>query len=224
MRDEFTESFEHFRQAVGHAAEGAADLVGPRVGAARRSLRPGLRRANGATVAAFLPIARAARTGARSGARQAEQVARAASKGARVGKAKLMREEPRVRRWPMMLGGLLVAGAAVGAAGALITRRRANRNQWEEYGTPRSVTGRADAIADSARSGIRSAGESARSGKEKVQSLAESAKERAADMMGNAKPTPTGAAGTAGSSNSETAAFGSREDIYGKAGSSSNSR
>jgi hypothetical protein len=231
MRDEFTESFAHMRSAVGHAAESAADLIGPRMGAARRRVKPGLRRANIVTAAAVVPIARAARTGARSGARQAELAARAARKGALVGKTKLMRKEPRVRRWPMMLSGLLVAGAAVGAAGALVARRRANRSQWEEYGAPRTgVSGRIDSMTESARSGIRSAGESATSGKEKVQSLAESAKERAADLMGTTRPSPSpsstpGSTISSGPSASDTAAFGSREDLYGKAGSgSSNSR
>jgi hypothetical protein len=209
MRDELSESFEHFRLAVGHAAGGAADLVGPRVGVAKRSVTPGLRKANRATAAAVLPIALAARNGARISARQAEQAAKAARKGAYAGKAKLMRKEPRVRRWPMMLGGLLVAGAAVGAAGALIARRRANRNQWEEYGAPRA-TGRTDSIAGSNKP---APGPGRESGKEKVQSLAESAKERAADLMG-----------TSSSSTSDTAAFGSREDLYGKAGSGHNSR
>lgn len=39
------------------------------------------------------------------------------------------------KRWPMMIGGLLAAGAAVGAAGALVRRRRSRRT-WDEYPTP----------------------------------------------------------------------------------------
>jgi hypothetical protein len=213
MRNEFAESYEHLRSAVGHAAGGAADLVGPRVGAAKRSTGSGLRTANRATAAAVLPVARAARVGARASARQAAQAANAARKGALVGKAKLMREEPPVKRWPMMLGGLLVAGAAVGAASAFVARRRANRGQWEEYGTPRG-SGRTDSMVESTRSGVKSTVES---GKEKVQSLAESAKERAADLMGTSS--------TSTPATSDPATPGSREDIYGKTGSAShNSR
>jgi hypothetical protein len=207
MREELGESFEHLRLAVGHAAGGAANLVGPRVDSARRSVKPGLRKANRATAATVVPLAFAARSGVRSGlrisARQAEQAAKAARKGARKGKAKLMREEPRMRRWPMLLGGLLAAGAAVGAVSAIVARRRANRDQWEEYGTPRSTSGRTDAMIESAKSTMDT-------GRDKVQSLADSAKERAADMTAS------------GSSTRSSSEFGSREDLYGKAGSSSN--
>jgi hypothetical protein len=191
MRDELNQSFDHLRLAVGHAAGGAANLVGPRVGSARRSAKPGLRKANRATAATVVPIARAARDGALRGMRE--------------GRAKVTRKEPRVKRWPMMLGGLLIAGAAAGAASAVIARRRANRGRWEEYGTP--TTGRNDSIVESAKASTRSAAET---GKEKVQSLAESAKERAADLTGTSSGTPE---------------FGSREDVYGKAGTTSrNSR
>jgi hypothetical protein len=209
MRDELGESFEHFRLAVGHAAGGAANLVGPRYGSAKREVLPGLRKANRATAATVVPLALAARSGVRSGwrgtARQAEQAAKAARKSAYKGKAKLMREEPRMRRWPMMLGGLLAAGAVVGAAGALIARRRANRDQWEEYGSARSASGRTDALIESAKS-------TTDTGRDKVQSLADSAKERAADMMSSPSSSRT----------SSSPEFGSREDLYGKAGTGSN--
>jgi hypothetical protein len=220
MIDEFNESLEHLRLAVGHAAGGAADLVGPKLETARTSVKPGVRKANRATAATVVPLAIAARSGVRSGlrggTRHAEQAAKAARKGAKAArkgalrsKAKLMREEPRMRRWPMMLGGLLVAGAAVGAAGAIIARRRANRDQWEEYGSTRS-TGRTDALIESAKTTVDS-------GRDKVQSLADSAKDRAAEMTGK---STSNAPRTSGSSSSE---FGSREDLYGKAGSN-NSR
>jgi hypothetical protein len=52
-----------------------------------------------------------------------------------------------------------------------------------------------------------------------VQSLAESAKERAADLMGNSS-SPSSPSSSASSTPAE---FGSREDLYGKAGSSRNS-
>jgi hypothetical protein len=185
MRDELGESFEHLRLAVGHAAGGTTNLVGPRYESAKRSVKPGLRKANRATAATVVPLALVAR------------------KGALRGKAKLMREEPRMRRWPKVLGGLLVAGAAVGAAGALIARRRARRDQWDEYGSTRSTTGRTDSTTESARSTVDT-------GRDKVQSLADSAKDRAAEM-------------TSGSARgSSTPEFGSREDLYGKAGTSSN--
>jgi hypothetical protein len=211
MREELAESFEHLRLAAAHAANGTAGVVGPRVNAAGESVKPKLRKAGGVTVATVAPIALAARS-----------TARTAEKAARRGKAKLTRKEPSVKRWPMLLGGLVAAGAAVGVASAVIARRRANRSQWEEYGTTRSTTGRTDSMIDSARS-------TAEAGKEKVQSLAESAKERAADLMGSTSPrstvstTKTGATiGTTGPTG--TADFGSREDLYGRAGTGSNNR
>src|SRR5207253_1913838 len=83
------------------------------------------------------------------------------------------------KRWPMLIGGLLAAGTAVGVTGAVIARRRANRSRWEEYGTTEPTTGlktEAPSTMDSIRS-------TAESGVDKVQSIAESAKDRAADMM-----------------------------------------
>jgi hypothetical protein len=200
MRDELGESFDHFRMAVIHAKDGTASHMGPRISATRQSVAPTLRKASGATVASVGPLALAARKSAKSGVRQAERAAR-------TGRAKLMREEPRVRRWPKIMGGLLVAGAAVGAAGALVARRRANRSRWEEYGTARSTTSNAGTSFGS------SAKQTVETGKQKVQSLADSAKERAADMMHTgARPTET----------ATKPEFGSREDLYGKAGSNPN--
>ena len=209
MREELGESFEHLRLAVGHATGGADTLVRPRIDQAKRSVKPGVRKANRATAAAVVPLALAARSGVRSGLsggrRQAEQAAKAARKGALKGKAKLMREEPRMRRWPMLLGGLLAAGAVVGTAGALIARRRANRDQWEEYGSARSTSGRTDAMIESAKSTVDK-------GRDKVQSLSDSAKERADTMSSS----------TTSSRTSSSPDFGSREDLYGKAGTGSN--
>ena len=176
MREELGESLQHFRMAIAHARGGSAAAVGPRVDAAKRSVTPTLRKATGATIATVAPLALAARKG----------------------RAKLMREEPRVRRWPKMVGGLLVAGAAAGAVGAVVARRRANRNQWEQYGTTTSTT-------ETSRAGLGSAARSTvESGKDKIQSLADSAKERAAELRAGGSTTDT------------TAEFGTREDLYGK--------
>jgi hypothetical protein len=191
MRDELAESFDHFRMAAIHAKDGTAAHIGPRISATRRSVAPTLRKASGATLATVGPVALAAGKSAKS--------------AARTGRAKLMREEPRVRRWPKIVGGLLIAGAAVGAAGTFMARRRANRSRWEEYGTARSTMSNTGAsMASSAR-------QTAETGKQKVQSLADSAKERAGEMM------HTGAKGE-----SNKPDFGTREDLYGKSGSSPN--
>jgi hypothetical protein len=191
VRDELGESFDHFRMAVIHAKDGTAAHMGPRISATRRPMTPTLRKASGATLATVGPIALAAGESAKS--------------AARTGRAKLMREQPRVRRWPKVVGGVLITGAAVGAAGTFMARRRANRSRWEEYGTARSPMSNTDAsMASSTRQTVEA-------GKQKVQTLADSAKERAGEKM---HP------GAKGESNKPD--FGTREDLYGKAGSSPN--
>jgi hypothetical protein len=199
MREELGQSFDHFRQAASHAASGTANLIGPRYESARKSMKksagPSVRKANRATAAAVMPLAIAV------------------GRNARKGKAKVTREQQSTRRWPMVLGGLLAAGAAVGAAGAVIARRRANRDQWEEYGSTRSTgNSRTDSMIETAKSTLDS-------GREKVQSLAESAKERAAEMTNSSSRNPS----SSSSSPSSSPEFGSRDDLYGKAGTGSNS-
>lgn len=201
MREELGQSFDHFRQAASHAASGTANLIGPRYESARKSMKksagPSVRKANRATAAAVMPLAIAV------------------GRNARKGKAKVMREQQSTRRWPMVLGGLLAAGAAVGAAGAVIARRRANRDQWEEYGSTRSTgNSRTDSMIDAAKSTLDS-------GRDKVQSLAESAKERAAEMTNSSSRNPSSSSSSSPSSSSPE--FGSRDDLYGKAGTGSNS-
>jgi len=102
----------------------------------------------------------------------------------------------------------------IGAACAVIARRRANRDQWEEYGSARPTSGRTDAMIESAKS-------TADTGRDKVQSLADSAKERAADMM-SSPSSPSSSSSSSSSRTSSSPEFGSREDLYGKAGTSSN--
>ena len=206
MRNELMESLAHLRLAASHGASGTASYLGPRYDSARKSVTRsggGVRKANKATAAAVMPLALAI------------------GRNARKGKAKVMRQQQSTRRWPMMLGGLLAAGAAIGAAGAVIARRRANRDQWEEYGSVRSTDGsRTDSMIESAKSTLDT-------GRDKVQSLAESAKERAAEMTGSssrgsapASPSSSPASASTPASSSVTAPeFGSREDLYGKAGS-----
>src|SRR5262245_12068059 len=144
MREELSESIEHLRMAAAHAAGGAAGALAPRLDDARKAAY--------GSIDALLDVAR-------DGARQANTAARR-------GKAKLTKKETRMarRRWPIMMGGLLVAGAAVGAVGALISRRR-SRQKWTEYSTSQSAsTVKSDArsMIDSAKSAIDEAVGSAR--------------------------------------------------------------
>jgi hypothetical protein len=149
----------------------------------------------------------------------ARDSAKGAGKVARKGKAKVMRENNMQRkRWPMMIGGLLVAGAAAGAAGAAIARRRANRSQWEEYGTTSSTSVREDAKA------------MADSGIDKVQSLADSAKDRAQEMMSGSKasqastPSTSGSTGGTGSTSPSPSATTSTPDYSATGTASKNNR
>ena len=62
------------------------------------------------------------------------------------------------RRWPMMVGGLVAAGAAVGVVGALVSRRR-SRNKWTEYHgsnahTSKTIKDDARSMLDSAKSAL----------------------------------------------------------------------
>ena len=223
MREELGQSFDHFRRAASHAASGTANAIGPRYDSASKSMKksvgPGVRKANRATAAAVMPLALSV------------------ARNARKGKAKVTRQQQSKRSWPTMLGGLLAAGVAVGAAGAVIARRRANRDQWEEYGSTRSTGSRTDSMIESAKSTLDT-------GRDKVQSLAESAKERAAEMTNSSSSSsssasrssatpsaapsappsaPTSSPTAATSPASSSTEFGSREDLYGKAGTGSNS-
>jgi hypothetical protein len=149
VKNELGESFDHFMQAATHAAGGVGATVGPRAA-------QGVDRVNGATaqgwestLAAFAPLAAAAADGAREAGRTTSRA------GRRTQRAVMRKKVPQMsgRRWPM-LAGLLAAGATVGAAGALVMRRR-KQQQWQEYDpsqpiepTPAPAPADADAVID----------------------------------------------------------------------------
>jgi hypothetical protein len=127
VKSELGESFDHFMQAATHAAGGVGATVGPRA-------TDGVDRVKGAaahgwesTMAAFAPLAAAAADGARQAGRTTSRA------GRRTQRVVMRKKEPRMsrQRWPM-LAGLLAAGTAIGAAGALVMRRR-KQQQWQEY-------------------------------------------------------------------------------------------
>ncbi len=123
-RDELSESLEHLRMAAAHVASGAAQALAPGLGSAKKAASEGVD-----------SLVEAARDSARS-----------AGAAARKGKAKVMKTEPAKarRRWPKIASGMLVAGAAAGATGALMSRRRNRQDPWHEYGTSRSQPGIGD--------------------------------------------------------------------------------
>ena len=141
MREELGESFGHFRMAAAHAAEGASGALAPRVDAARSAVKPGYQRARAAAGDGLDSIFGAARDGSRGGRRiVTKSRARARKKESGMGS----------RRWPMMIGGLLATGAFIGAASALMKRRRTT-NTWDEYASTRTSSD-TSAKLDSAKS------------------------------------------------------------------------
>ena len=120
MRAELGESWEHFLAAAGHTANGVGKSVGPRAtmlkGAAVRGWE--------GTATALAPLAVAYREGAADAATAALKT-RKRSQSRKKGK-------PVSNRRTGMLIGLLAGGAALGAAGALVVRRR-RRQEWSEY-------------------------------------------------------------------------------------------
>lgn len=123
MRRELGESVDHLMQAAAHAAGGVGATVGPRVAVVRTYMAPGMGKVRNvasqgweSTVTALTPLTAAAKEGSRK---------------AMVLRIKKEKRSMARKRWSM-LAGLLAAGAAVGAAGAMVVRRR-RRAQWDEY-------------------------------------------------------------------------------------------
>jgi hypothetical protein len=199
MREELSESMGHLRMAAAHAAGGAAGAIAPRLEAARGRVEPTVNRS-------LDWLSDTATYGARQAGKQADKVARKA-KGKKRGNSMTQ------KRWPMMVGGLLIAGAAAGAAGALISRRR--QKKWNEYGTSQSFAGSAKSSIDA--------------GIDKASTIADTAKEKATDVLGQVRgtttgsaadrPSPSGDIGTTGMSTGRGAEYGS--DTYGKASTTS---
>jgi hypothetical protein len=173
MRDELGESLDHLRMAAAHAAGGASGALAPRVDAARKAVQPrlesGMNRAMGG-MDTVMVIARD----------RSRQAGKKAGKMGRKGKAKMMKNEARSsRRWPMAIGGLLMAGVAIGAASAMLRRRR-DQQAWDEYGSTRT-TADTGSVLGSAKSTMDA-------GIDKAKTMGEAAKDRASDLIGHKSP------------------------------------
>jgi len=120
FRDELGETFGHLRQAASHGAEGVSTAMRPRMSAAKTA-------AMGTATGALARMAAARRQRMRQAGGAAGKI-----RPPMWGKKK-ERQMARKRR-AYRLTGLLAAGAALGALGALVGRRR-RHTSWEEYDT-----------------------------------------------------------------------------------------
>jgi hypothetical protein len=110
MVDELTQSYDHLRQAAAHAAGGAAEKMTPTYDRARGVAGRGWDTTRGA----FAPLYEQMRDGAANARKEYVVVS------------------GRRNRWPILVG-LLAVGAAAGAAGAVMARRRRAEAEWDEY-------------------------------------------------------------------------------------------
>jgi hypothetical protein len=122
--DELLSSYAHLRLAAGHAADGATERVAPSYDKARDAAW----RRMSTTTQTFSPLYDQMRVAA--------------------GRARKEKQVPKRRKWPMLVG-LLAAGTAVGAVGAIMARRRRAAAAWDEYEPMPSI----DDLGYSARSG-----------------------------------------------------------------------
>jgi hypothetical protein len=120
MRSELGESWEHFLAAATHAANGVGQTVGPRATRLKGAAATGW----SSTTATLAPLALAYREGAADATAAALKIKKKAQSG--------KKGKPVSNKRTGMLIGLLAAGVALGAAGALVVRRR-RKQQWSEY-------------------------------------------------------------------------------------------
>ncbi|MFB9234518.1 hypothetical protein ACFFWC_03035 [Plantactinospora siamensis] len=146
VKSELGESLDHFVQAASHAADGVGSTVGPRVTAARTRVAPGAAKVRGgaakvrgdaqrrwgSTMSALAPLAVAAADGARQ-----------AGTGTTRGKAKVTGMKGKKKKSSGRFGKaakVLAVSAAVGAAGAMVLRRRRDDQEWNAYDPTATLT------------------------------------------------------------------------------------
>ncbi|WP_433081712.1 hypothetical protein ACQP1P_46895 [Dactylosporangium sp. CA-052675] len=191
MRDELGESLDHLRMAAAHAADGASGALAPRVDAARKAVKPRLDSGVNRAVGGMESVMEIARERGKQAGRKAEKMSRKSRK-------KITRNERKSsRRMPMTIGGLVVAGAAVGAAAAFL-RRRHNERTWDEYGATRTTSDTGSMLG--------AAKSTMDAGIDKAKTMGEQAKDRASDLIGHKSPNdgPTSGGEYAASKNSRS--------------------
>ncbi|MEV6598905.1 hypothetical protein AB0M36_18900 [Actinoplanes sp. NPDC051346] len=159
MKSELGQSVDHFKRAASLAAQETSATVGPRIAAARDRVQPAASKAKGAAtsgwdsaIATLGPLVAAASDNAKQVGKKSAKANKKAAKSSRKNAKKLeKRASKAVGRKKSSTGGRLVklalAGAAIGAAGAYVMRKR-RTDQWDEYDPTRpmsSTTGADDA-------------------------------------------------------------------------------
>ena len=117
VMDELAQGYGHLRHAAGHLAGGAAEKITPTYDRARAATNRRL----AMTRDSFSPMYEHMREGA-ANARKLKDL-QALHK---------VQEAAKPNRWRALVG-LLAAGAAVGAAGAIVARRRRAAAEWDDY-------------------------------------------------------------------------------------------
>lgn len=173
MRAELGESWEHFLAAATHAANGVGQTVGP--GAAK--LKGAASNSWMSTAATLAPLAAAYHDGAAHATAAALKQQKKAHKKAHNGK----KGKPVSNRRTGMLIGLLAAGVALGAAGALVVRRR-RRQEWAEY----DPTGALDSMSSDTRSMADKAADKSGGTMDKLAHHTSKAMDKTADKLSSA--------------------------------------
>jgi len=144
-KNELNQSLEHLMRAATFAARSTGATMGPMVNTARDRVSPaaGIVRdaANngwGSTLAVLAPLAAAATDSARKASKANQRGMKAMDKKAQKLDRKAMKQESGRRGSKMTT--LLIAGAAIGAVGAMVMGRR-KQQQWDEYDPSRPVGG-----------------------------------------------------------------------------------
>jgi hypothetical protein len=161
MKSELGQSVDHLRRAATIAAHETSATVGPKLTAARDRVQPTATKAKDAASnggeradATLTPLIAAATEPARHAGKTTAKASRRTLKANKKNAKKLEKRTNKLlgrrqkRRTGAKLGGLLLAGAAVGAAGAYVMRKR-RREQWDEY-EPSAPIGGSAGVDDAA--------------------------------------------------------------------------